>query len=191
MPAGLALAGISLIGSGLSSMAAADARQEKSDADIENLGLQSANIQETIKLETDSYLQQYSILTEQDNELDVELGGMMSSRGLDALKAEARLRAGAAETGTSGGSTSQVVQNAFMEQALDNAVLLSTHKKSKRNVQRQRISNSVAFRNKTRALKNSIYGINITGTGYSQISGIAEGFAAGSRAYSAYASTKA
>ncbi len=81
-----------------------------------------------IGLQMDSYKTQLSSLGRQSKEIDQALHSSLSQRGIEALKAEGRLRAGAAETGTAGGTTATAVGQAFMDEALDAAIITSQAK---------------------------------------------------------------
>ncbi len=47
----------------------------------------------------------------------------LSQRGLEAMKSEALLRTAAAETGTSGGSTNEAIDEAYLDSAMDSAII--------------------------------------------------------------------
>jgi len=119
--------------------------EAKSDAAIE--GMERA-------YETSAH--QANILDQQRDEIDRELGDSMSARGLQAMQAEATLRAGAAETGTTGGTTDQVIKNVYMNQALDNAVLISRARNEKATVERRKIMNNVSLTNKLTEIKGGM-----------------------------------
>ena len=99
---------------------------------------------------------QSNILDQQRDEIDRELGDSMSARGLQAMKAEATLKAGAAETGTSGGTTDQVIKNVYMNQALDNAVLVSRARNEKTTIERRKLMNNVSLMNKLTEIRGGL-----------------------------------
>ena len=55
------------------------------------------------------------------NAINEALGDKLSERGLTAMKEASLLRAAAAETGTSGGTTDTAIQEAYMNEAMDRA----------------------------------------------------------------------
>lgn len=139
---------------------------------VSDIKSQTSNVLKAIDLESDSYLTQYNILTEQSNEIDRELGDAMTQRGLDALKAEARLRAGAAETGTSGGTTRLAYTEAYVTQALDNAILKSRSEQTKRDLVRRKIMTKISYTNRMNSLTSGIQsgtsaGLEVFSTGMS------------------------
>ena len=91
---------------------------------------------------------QSNIIEQQRDEIDIELGNTMTRRGLEAMKAEATLRAGAAETGTSGGTTDTTIKNVYMNQALDNSVLIARARKEKVDLERRKTMLNVSLENK-------------------------------------------
>jgi hypothetical protein len=88
--------------------------------------------------------------------LDRELGAKMSEVGLEALKAEARLRTAAAETGTSGGTTDMVRRQAIMSQSLSNANLIASNRMHKFNLAQQMISHRSQYRENMASLRSKI-----------------------------------
>jgi hypothetical protein len=88
--------------------------------------------------------------------LDKELGAKMSEVGLEALKAEARLRTAAAETGTSGGTTDMVRRQAIMSQSLSNANLIASNRMNKFNLAQQMISHRSQYRENMASLRSKI-----------------------------------
>ena len=62
--------------------------------------------------------------------MDSMFADKMSARGLQAMKDEASLRAGAAETGTSGGTTEGAVREAYMNELLDAGIINSERQNS-------------------------------------------------------------
>ena len=64
-------------------------------------------------------------LSEQIGELDEVLGDKLSARGLASIKSRALLKAAAAETGTSGGTTDYAAQEAYMNEHFDRANIIS------------------------------------------------------------------
>ena len=85
-----------------------DTERAKTNSIISNIGRELA----TFEYES-------SMLKQDMANLDSMFADKVSERELQAMKDEATLRAGSAETGTSGGTTSMAVQEAFMTEALD------------------------------------------------------------------------
>ena len=62
------------------------------------------------------------------------LGDKLSERGLMALKEASLLKAAAAETGTSGGTTDFAIKEAFINENMDKANIVSSARQQKRNI---------------------------------------------------------
>ena len=127
--AGLAGMGISALGSIMSSMAETEAFKDKMEA------ITQAKIA-TMKQAVTSYEFEQVKNAEQIQELDEVLGDKLSQRALQGIKNQARLKAAAAETGTSGGTTDDAIMEAFMVEHFDRANMISSSKQRKRSVMR-------------------------------------------------------
>ena len=64
-------------------------------------------------------------------EINRAAADVMTERGIKTMVQEASLRAGAAETGTTGGTTETSINDAYMQEMLDNALILRERDKSK------------------------------------------------------------
>ena len=62
------------------------------------------------------------------------LGDKLSERGLMALKEASLLKAAASETGTSGGTTDFAIKEAFINENMDKANIVSSARQQKRNI---------------------------------------------------------
>ena len=89
-------------------------------------------------------------------ELDRAVGDNMTERGLSALKAEARLRASAAMTGTTGGTTDNAIKDAYMQQSLDNAVTIREGRNTKVGILRGMQADNLNLTNRLESLASSI-----------------------------------
>ena len=93
-------------------------------------------------------LMQHNLAYEQSAAVDETVGNMMSRNAITNMKAEARLRASAAGTGTSGGTTAIAVQEADSIQMFDNAVLIGRAEGQKLNIFRRLSMERVSAKNK-------------------------------------------
>ena len=109
-----------------------------------------------IEAEANSMMIQKEILQDQADDLDRELGDSMSQNALAAMKAEARLRAGAAETGTAGGTTTTATKEAYMVQTLDNAILIGRKRGAETDIARRSLMIAVGFDNRMQELQGSM-----------------------------------
>jgi len=71
---------------------------------------------------------------EQINNINHVLGDKLSERGLNALKEASLLRTAAAETGTSGGTTEFAIKEAFINENMDKANIVSTARQQRRSL---------------------------------------------------------
>lgn len=119
--AGYASLGISTLSGIATDIANTSAYKSKLDAMV---NAKIANM----KIATTNYeLEQY-MMAEQINDINEVLGDKLSERGLQAIKMAATLRAGAAETGTTGGTTEIATKQAFMDEHFDRANIIATER---------------------------------------------------------------
>lgn len=97
---------------------------------LNNIAKQLTNINTSLLL-------QNNIVYEQSLAVDETVGNMMSRNAIDAMKAEARLRAAAAGTGTTGGTTQSATHDAEIVEMFDNAVLIGRATSQKVNLARR------------------------------------------------------
>jgi hypothetical protein len=109
-----------------------------------------------IELETEAYKIQMSTMARQSSELDQQLFASMSQRGLEALKASARLKAASAETGTTGGTTKYATQQAFVDPAYDSAILRNRAKSEQLNILSRMDMADISLKNKNNEFYSAI-----------------------------------
>jgi len=95
----------------------------KTDAAIQNVG----------NAVTSFELQQVKNAEQVDN-INHVLGDKLSERGLTAMKEESLLKAAAAETGTSGGTTSMAIKEAFINENMDKANIISSARQQTKSI---------------------------------------------------------
>jgi hypothetical protein len=97
----------------------------------------------------DEYLTRSNIAYEQERAIDEEVGSMMSQTGLEAMKAESRLRAAGASTGVSGSSVDEVVAQAGYEQIFDNQAIVAKARANRVDTYRSRLTAYMNFETKS------------------------------------------
>jgi len=95
----------------------------KTDAAIRNVG----------NAVTSFELQQVKNAEQIDN-INHVLGDKLSERGLDAIKEESLLKTAAAETGTSGGTTNMAIKEAFINENMDKANIISSARQQTKSI---------------------------------------------------------
>jgi len=125
--AALASAGISTLSSVLSDYMETQAYKAeldaRTDAAIKNVG----NAVTSFEL-------QQSKNAENIKNINNVLGDKLSERGLIAIKEESMLKAAAAETGTSGGTTDMAIKEAFINENMDKANIISSARQQQKNI---------------------------------------------------------
>lgn len=71
---------------------------------------------------------------EQIDNLNHVLGDKLSERGLNALKEASMLKTAAAETGTVGGTTDEAIKEAFINENMDKANIISSTRQQRKNI---------------------------------------------------------
>jgi hypothetical protein len=99
----------------------------------------------TIGYAKDEYLTRSNISFEQEAAIDEEMGSMMSQTGLEAMKAESRLRTAAASTGVSGSSVDEVVNQAGYDQLFDNQIIVAKARANRVDTYRSRLNAYMNF----------------------------------------------
>ena len=123
-------------------------------------------------------LVQTDIAYQQSLAVDETVGNMMSRNAVDAMKAEARLRAGAAGTGTHGGTTQVATQEAGMTELFDNAVLIGRASGQKLNIARRLQMERLSARNKKSGVASQMSQVfGATGAGAAWQSGYQKAYA--------------
>ena len=121
----------------------------------------------------------YSVGAKQNtmNEMDRVMGDKLSASGLESLKREARLRASAAETGTSGGTTTVAVNEAYSEKLMRDSQIIRDSRIQKDSMRSSMVADILSFENQSESLISGIPSdlsnmLNVFGAG-------AQGFASG------------
>lgn len=114
--------------------------------DRANIASNASAAQNNITYAKNDYILRSEISYQQENAIDREMGSMLSQRGLEAMKAEARLRASGASTGLSGASIDEVVNQTGYDQLLDNQVIIARARSSKLDTQRTRLADYMNFK---------------------------------------------
>lgn len=138
------MAGLAFASSAISSFASGSTARQN----IKNTG-EAARA--NIEYGKNEYLRRSNIAYEQERAIDRELGDMMSQRGLEAMKAEARLRAAGASTGLEGGDIDEVVAQAGYDQILDNQVMIARARSQRVDTYRSRLASYMDLEAKTNA----------------------------------------
>ncbi len=118
---GAAISAVATVGTTLMSLAAKKDAIEHKNKEI------SSAMDATMK----EYEFMASVNEQQMDAIDRVVGDKMTATGLERLKNKASLRASAAMTGTSGGSTESVIQEAAIIEMLDNAVVVAQGRQQK------------------------------------------------------------
>lgn len=98
-----------------------------------------------IEINKNNYLRSIVSATEQTQAIERELGHALSARGLEAMKAEAKLRTAGASTGLAGAGIEEVANQAKYDELFDAQILISRARKSEANIQRQRLADYMSF----------------------------------------------
>ena len=145
----IASIGLSGLTSVMTSMAEADAFKAKMEA------ITKSKV-DTMKQAVTSYEFEQIKNAEQIQELDEVLGDKLSQRALEGIKNQARLKAAAAETGTSGGSTDAAIMEAFMTEHFDRATIVSASEQKKRNVMRSMEASGVRLSKELQSIGSGV-----------------------------------
>lgn len=101
---------------------------------------------QNIAFAKDDYMRRSEIAFQQEEAINRQLGQILSSNGLEAMKAEARLRASAASTGLTGASMEEVVNQTAYDQIFDNQVVIAKSRDAKLDVSRNRLADYMNFK---------------------------------------------
>jgi len=121
--------------------------------DIQN---RSKAILQNMDSQIESFAWSQNVKKEQLQELDRAVGDKMTERGVQTLVTEARPRAGAAETGTAGGTTAGAVTDAYMQESLDMANLLRQGEVSQVSIFRQMQADRTGLDNRLTSLASGM-----------------------------------
>ena len=162
-----ALSAITTTASTLMNLAA-----KKSEMDFKNKQVIGA-----MKGEAAEYEFMASVADQQMEEVDRMVGDKMTAVGLKRLKDTARLKAAAAMSGTAGGSTNSVINEAAMIEQMDKAVLVAMGRQQKRAIGRKLEARRISTDNRLINLENGI--MSPMGAGLSMIDAGLQGFQKG------------
>lgn len=146
--------------SGISAATSIASSLASSSANIANIKSQGETDIANIRYAKNDYIRRSEISFQQEEAIDREMGSMLSQRGLEAMKAESRLRAGAASTGASGASMNEYVSNAMFDNILDDQVIIAKERSAKLNTERTRLADYMNFK----ALSNKQTQYNSSGS---------------------------
>ena len=104
----------------------------------------------------ENYLTRLQASHEQQQAVDRELGTVLSRRGLEAMKAEARLRAASASTGLSGGTIDEVLNQTKYDEILDAKIAISRARKTKADIERQKVVDFINLKNSASSVASSM-----------------------------------
>lgn len=155
---GSAIAGA--FGSIMGASAQSSAIKAKSQATIAQIGRET----ETFRFEAD-------VVEQQRAEASRELGDMMSDVGLQALEAEAKVRAINASRGVGGSSVQQQSINVAMKANLANADLIKKYENTDVTLLRRKLSSQVSMKNKVASLAGGTYAGDTSNMLFSGLSG--------------------
>jgi len=82
-------------------------------------------------------------------QLDAALGDKLSQQGLESLKAEARLKAAAAETGATGTAVSENLENVYTQENLQNAQIVRDFRNAKDSTKMSMVADLLNFQRQT------------------------------------------
>lgn len=97
---------------------------------------------------TKSFAQQMSLMKGQEQDIEQQLFSKLSQRGIEAIKAESRLRTAAAETGTTGGTTDAAIDQAYMDYVMDAALITQDAKYKQKDLTRRMETLRLSLSNK-------------------------------------------
>jgi len=88
-----------------------------------------------------------SVGEQQLDDLNRVLGDQLSASGLEAMKAESRIKAASAETGAVGTSNSEAIQSAKVNQLHQEAAIMRSYDVQKANKQQELVASRLNFEN--------------------------------------------
>lgn len=163
-----ASAGVSAVGSIMGAYSSVKASKAKLEAVKFAIGEQKNN-----------YIRQIANTYEKEQTINDETRTMLSARGLEAMKAESRLRSGVSSTGLSGTSMNEQINQSKYNELFDNTVLIARSRSTKVDLTRERLNDLIQFKQQTQSQVNSMGGFeNSIG------SAIAKGLGAGFNVFS-------
>ena len=130
---------------------------------------------ENLESNRKSYLTRLNATYEQEEAINQELGTVMSRRGIEAMKANARLKTAGASTGLSGASIQEITNQTNYDEILDNQILISRARRSKSDLSRQRVVEWLNFKTQGMNAQNQLVGTITGGTGNGNAQALASG----------------
>ena len=162
-----AISAVTTIATTFMKVAAEKDRQEQKTKEI--MASMDATVEE--------YEFQSSVNEQQRDAVNRVVGDKMSVTGLERLKNKASLKASAAMTGTSGGTTNAVIQEASIIEMMDNAVIVAQGRAQKTQLRQQLQGQYISAQNK---LNNLAAGMQSpTSAGLGMIDAGLQGFTQG------------
>ena len=179
-------AGFSIASSLAGAYGSVSASRQQGSIDRTNIASKSKAIGESIQQEKSNYITRLESSYEQQRAIDRQLGDALSFRGIEAMKAESKLRAAGASTGLSGSSIEEASKQSDYDELFDMQVLTSRARQSKDDIARQRVADFINFKTSTNNLAGSMYGV--TQTSGSTLGSLVSGLGSGLDSYMQYQS---
>lgn len=145
---------------------------------------QSKAIISQIEAEADKYVFETSITEQQRLEARRELGDIMSDVGLQAVEAEATVRARNAMRGVAGASVEQSSTEVAMKANLANADAIRKYENTDVTLLRRNLANRIDFENRISSLSSGI--ASPSSAFLNTLSGAVSGFGSGIQMYQQY-----
>jgi len=153
-------------------------------AQVSAIKSRSKAIISQIEAEGDKYVFETSMVEQQRREARRELGDIMSDTGLQAIEAEAQVRAKNAMRGVAGNSVSQASTNIAMKANLANADSIRKYENTDITLLRRNLANRMDFDNRISSLAS---GINSPSSAFfSTLSGGVQGLTSGMQMYKTF-----
>jgi len=153
-------------------------------AQVSAIKARSKAIISQIEAESDKYVFETSIVEQQRREARRELGDIMSDIGLQAVEAEAQVRAKNAMRGVAGNSVSQSSTAIAMKANLANADSIRKYENTDITLLRRNLANRMDFDNKISSLAS---GIDSPSSAFlNTLSGGVQGFTSGMQMYKTF-----
>jgi len=145
----------------------------------DNMARESQNefLKSEMKNAEKTFLFNTRIRKQQLQDLRESTADVLTERGIKALEEEATLRAGAAETGTAGGTTTAFVESAYVREMQDKTQILRDSKKAKRSITSAMESDIFGYGNTLRSISNQ--SMTASQAGMSALNASVAGFSTG------------
>ena len=178
------------IGTSVSAIAGAwasgEAAKLQSQINIAKIQSQGKASRENIQANQENYLRNMETRYEQIEAINRELGSVMSRQGLEAMKAEARLRTAGASTGLQGSSITEVSEQSGYDLLFDNQVAISIARNLELSTQRQLVADWLNFEAINRQQVSAVEGNVISGAVGGYLGAVLGGLGAGLEHYAQY-----